>query len=334
VDGEHYDRVFYGLAALVAVLIFGTAGYVILEGWSLGDAFFMTVTTITTVGYREVRPLDSSGRLLTSVLIFTGVGTAFYILIALVTAIIEGDLRQVFGARRMRTTIQSLRDHYIVCGYGRVGREVALELKERGTAYLVIDLDPEALDRARQEGALTVHGDATSERVLSDAGVEHARSLIAASDSDATNIYITLTARALSPSVFIVTRVSTPEVEGKLRQAGAHRVVSPYAIGGRRMAYAAVQPMVSDFMDVVRGDSLNDRILAEFFIDEASPLEGATIGEVLKRCNEVVVLAVQSADGKFAVGPAISTRLAVGDRLIVVGDENELRAVGAVPSGR
>ena len=327
---DHYSRVLVGLALLLAVLVTGTAGYMLIEGWSFIDALFMTVTTVTTVGFREVRPLDTEGRVFTIVLVLFGVGAAFYILTALVAAIIEGDLRQVFGARRMKMSIERLRDHYIVCGYGRVGREIAREFSERRIPFVVVEVRPESVEHARIDGALIVEGDATDEDTLRQAGIASCRALIAASDSDAGNTYITLTAKGLRPDLYVVARVGEPSVAAKLRLAGADRVVSPYSIGGRRMALAALQPMMTDFIDIVPSDPQGDRILAEFAVDDASGLAGRELADALSGCRDVAVLAVRDAQGRMTVGPAASTRLALGDRLMLVGGEDELRSIGAV----
>jgi voltage-gated potassium channel len=328
----HYNRVVIGMLALVLILVGGTAGYVLIEGMSLLDAFYMSAITITTVGYREVKPLSQAGQLFTILLLFFGVGAAFYILTTLVAAIIEGDLRQVFGARRMKMAIERLSDHYIVCGYGRVGEEIARELRQRRVPFVIIDRELDALEPARDKGLLVVEGDAASEDVLRAAGIERCRALIAASDSDATNIYITLTAKALRPEVFVVARVSTADLEPKLRQAGAGRVVSPYAIGGRRLALAAVQPIITDFIDLPGGIQ-GERILAEVAVDGVAVLAGRQLGEVLEGCGDVVVLAVRDAGGNLSVGPARSTVLSSGDTLVVIGEEDDLRSIGGVARG-
>lgn len=328
----HYNRVVLGLLALLLILLAGTAGYMLIEGWSLLDAFYMSAITITTVGYREVEPLSDEGQVFTIFLLFFGVGAAFYILTTLVAAIIEGDLRQVFGARRMKMSIERLTDHYIICGYGRVGEEIARELRERRVPFVIIDRELHALEPARDTGLLVVEGDATDEGVLRTAGIERCRALIAASDSDATNIYITLTAKALRPEVFVVARVSTTDLEAKLRQAGAARVVSPYAIGGRRLALAAVQPIITDFIDLPSSIQ-GERILAEVAVDGVALLAGRQLGEVLEGCGDVVVLAVRDVKGNLSVGPARTTRLNEGDTLVVIGEEDDLRSIGAVARG-
>lgn len=324
------QRVVRGLAAFAAMVAMGTAGFMAIEGWSLLDALYMTVTTITTVGFREVRPLSTEGRVFTIGLVLFGVGTAFYILTAMVAAIIEGDLRQVFGARRVRMAIERLQGHYIICGFGRVGREIARELRERNVPFVIVDRDAAVVQEAQAAGMLAMAGDATDDDVLRAAGVGRCHALIAATDSDAGNTYITLTAKGLRPDVFVVARMGTPGVEGKLRQAGADRIVSPYAIGGRRMALAALQPIITDFIDLFPSEALGERLLAEVAVDEASGLEGRDVGEALGGLKDVVVLAVRDARGELKVGPPRSTRLSRGDILVVIGEEDDLRSLGAV----
>ena len=326
------SRVGGGLVLLACVLLLGTAGYMAIEGWSFLDAFYMSVTTITTVGYREVHPLSTGGRVFTLFLVLTGVGAAFYILTAMVAAIIEGDLRQVFGARRLRLMIEHIEDHYIVCGYGRVGQEIAVELLQRKAPFVIVDTDPEVVEKARGQGLLVVLGDATLEDTLREAHVDRCKSLIAASDSDATNTYITLTAKGVRPNVYVVARVSTPVVEAKLRLAGADRVISPYSIAGRRMALAAVQPSMTDFIDILPAGTTDERILAEFVIDVDSNLAGKQLGEALENCRDVVAVAVRDAAGRLTVGPPRSTPLVPGETLLLIGDEEDLGSLGVVLS--
>ncbi len=327
-----YGRVFLGLGVLVVVIATGTGGYMIIEGWRFLDALYMSVITITTVGYREVYPLSDGGMLFTIFLVLFGVGTAFYMLTAMVATIIEGDLGQVFGERRMKSTIERMKDHFIICGFGRVGEEIARELKDRGAPFLVLDQSSEARERARREGILVVEGDATTDEALIEAGVERCRALIAALDSDVGNTYIILTAKGLRPDVFIVARVSTTANEGKLRQAGADRIVSPYAMGGRRMAVAALQPILTDFIDIVgAAEARGHGILAEFAVDAESGLAGRSLRDVLSACQNVIVVAVKGERGTMIVGPAETTRLALGDRLMVFGSEEEVQGIGAVP---
>jgi voltage-gated potassium channel len=330
VVANHYGRVITGLVALAIILVVATLGYMLLEGWSFLDAFYMTAITLTTVGYREVHPMDNAGMVFTIFVLFIGVGTAFYILTAFVATIIEGDLRQIFGERRMKIAIERLTDHHIICGYGRVGEEIARELRERRAPLVIIDNNVEKLERARADGFLTVHGDATFEDILKRAGIDRCASLIAALDSDSGNTYITLTAKMLRADVRVVARVAAAANEAKLTQAGADHIVSPYQMGGRRMAVSALQPRLSDFMDIVSLGSQGPGVLGEFVADKGSGFEGRTIGEVFGGANDIVVLAVRSQRGSFVLGPDPSTRLALGDRLMVFGPEEQLAKVGSV----
>jgi voltage-gated potassium channel len=326
----HYGRVIYGLAVLAVILVLSTLGYMLIEGWTFLDAFYMTVITLTTVGYREVQPLDKAGMIFTVFVLFIGVGTAFYILTAFVATIIEGDLRQLFGERRIKRTIEHLKEHHIICGYGRVGEEIARELRERRAPLVVVDNDPDALERARAEGFLTMRGDATHEEILVQAGIERCASLIAALDSDSGNTYITLTAKMLRPDVRVVARVASANNEAKLMQAGADHIVSPYQMGGRRMAVSALQPRLSDFMDIVSLGSQGPGVLGEFIADRESGFVGRTLSEVFAGASDIVPIAVRSQRGSFVLGPDSSTRLALDDRLMVFGPEEQLAKVGAV----
>ena len=323
------NRVAEGLALLVVILFVSTGGYMAIEGWSFLDAFYMSVITVTTVGYREVQPLSDEGQVFTIFVLLLGVGTAFYILTAMVAAIIEGDFRQVLDLRRLRLAVQDQQDHYIVCGYGRVGEEVVRELRERKAPVVVVDVSETAIDRAKAAGVLTVFGDATTEETLVEAGVARCNTLFAASDSDSVNTYITLTAKSLRPDVFVVARLRSPAVESKLRQAGADRVISPYSMGGRRMAFAALQPFVTDFVDLFSNDPLGERVLVEVTVEAGSEFADRTLGDVLEGCGDVVVLAVRDVEGRLAIGPPRSRVLQGGEIMIVIGAEDDVRAIGA-----
>jgi voltage-gated potassium channel len=284
------------------------------------------VTTVTTVGFREVQPLSDEGRAFTIVLIILGVGTLFYTLTSVVQFFIEGELLAILGVRRMKGQIESLRDHYILCGFGRVGEEIAREFNERRILFVVVESNPEAIGRVQRHGYLLVEGDAVTDSTLLAAGIQRARCLLAASDSDAGNTFIVLTAKALNPNVYIIARAGYPESEPRMLRAGADRVVSPYGLAGRRMALTAVQPIVLDFIDTLatrRGEA----ILAELEISRESGLAGQTIHDVLQACPSAVVLGLQQASGAIQVGPRADTVLAEGDRLIVMGGESELEAI-------
>src|SRR5919199_1274818 len=226
-------RIRSALLALGAIMVAGVLGYMVFEGWSFIDALYMTVITLTTVGYREVHALDTSGKLWTMALLITGVGTLFYVAVSSVELVVEGTIRGYFGRRRMEAAINKLQGHYILCGYGRVGRQVAREFATDGVPFVIVEQDPAIVEECVEEGYLALLGEASDDAVLEEAGIERARGLIAAVDSDADNVFVVLSARKLNPKLHIVARASSDESAAKLEIAGADRTLSPYAVGGR-----------------------------------------------------------------------------------------------------
>ena len=314
-------------ALLVLLLAAGTAGYVLIDGFPPFEALYMTVTTVSTVGFGEVRPLSTAGRAFTILLIISGVGVLFYILGSAAAFLLEGRLATILGVRRMRGKIDRLANHFVLCGFGRVGQEIARAFTERGVPFVVLDHNPEALAAAGAAGYLAREGDATRDENLRAAGIGRARGLIAAGDSDATNTYITLSAKSLNPTLFVIARASTPEVEARLRRAGADRVISPYTLAGRRIALAATQPFMVDFVDALP-HGRHGVILAELEVRPDGPLAGRTLSEACGGAPTLRVLAVQHADGSVAVAPPPDTRLASGDQVVVLGDEGDVQALG------
>ena len=315
-------------AALLALLLsFGSAGYIVIEGFPPFEALYMTVTTVSTVGFGEIRPLSTAGRAFTILLIFTGVGVLFYVLGSAAAYLLEGRLAVMLGVRRMRGKIQQLENHYILCGFGRVGQEIGREFTERAVSFVVLDHNPEALAAATDAGYLVLEGDPTRDENLRAAGIEHARGLIAAGDSDANNTYITLTAKSLNPKLFVIARASTPDIESRLRRAGADRVFSPYVLAGRRIALAATQPFMVDFVDALP-HGRHGVILAELEVKQDGPLAGRSLAEACGGAPSLRVLAVQHADGSVAVAPPSDTRLGVGDQVVVLGDEVDVQTLG------
>ena len=227
----------------------------------------------------------------------------------------------------MKGRIDSLHDHYVLCGFGRVGEEIAEEFASRGIPFVIIETNPESIERGQKKGYLFLVGDATTDAILKEAGVEHAKCLLAASDSDSGNTFIVLTAKALNPNLFIVSRAGHPESEPRMLRAGADRVFSPYLVAGRQMAISALQPMVVEFIDTLASGQQDQEVLAEIDVSEASGLAGHTIHDVLHTCPSVIVLAVQKATGELAVGAPSDTVLSEGDRVIVMGQEKELEAI-------
>lgn len=327
-------RLLVGVGTLTALILIGTLWYWLVEDFGFLDGLFMAVTTITTVGYREVHPLDTSGRLFTMAYLLGGVGVLFYTAVTLVEAAVAGDIAEAVGGRRLSRKVERMQDHIVLCGFGRVGEEIARQLSTRKghPQLVVIDKDPERREPALALGALAVVGDATEEEVLRSAGVERARVLIAAADSDTQNTFVTLTARALNAQLAIIARAGSESAEARLRTAGANRIISPYRIAGRRIALAAVQPQLVDFAEgaVDGGDAVNT--LAEVAVGGGGvSLEGRTLGEVLAGLRSTRVLGLERGSGELVVGPSNDTRLRAGDRLMLYGDQQEIEELAARP---
>jgi voltage-gated potassium channel len=316
------------IIAVVAVTVIGAAGYVVFFRWPLSDAIYMTVITLTTVGFREVHALDAfPERLWTMMLAVAGVGIIFGSIGIVAETIISEAASGRREAKRMAESVAALRDHYIVCGYGRVGSTVIRELMHTGQQFVVIDVHEGSLERAVADGHLVVMGDATDDATLRTAGIDRARGLITAIDSDANNVYVTLSARALSPDLFIVARASAPGAEAKLVQAGANRVVSPYTMAGRRIAELAIRPRVVDYIDAALSRGNLSFSLEEIAVDEASPLVGVTVGEL--REDGVITLAILQADGAYEANPPGSRAIAAGESFIASGSTEALIALSA-----
>jgi len=324
-------RVLLGLLLLLAIIAIGVAGYRLIEGWSLFDSLYMTITTITTVGFQEVHPLDTPGRVFTIFLVVGGVGGALYALTAIIAFVIEGQFGLTLGRRRMRSRIAQLKGHFILCGYGRVGEEIARHFKEEGISFVVIDAHPECISRLEAAGHLYIQGDATRDDILKAAGIGEARGLVSAVGADVDNTYITLSARGLNPRLFIEARASNQEAEDKLRRAGADRVVSPTNIGGRRMAMLALRPAVVDFIDTVTLGRGREMQLEDVDITPGSRLSGRTVREA-RRGGDMNILAMWKKDGRFIASPPDDTVLEQGDRLVVIGSPRALAALDERPS--
>jgi voltage-gated potassium channel len=320
-----------GTAALVLWAV-GTIGYMAIEGFGFLDAAYQTLTAVTTAGFGEINPLGDAGRVFTIVIIVVGIVVILYILTAVMQLAMEGELESLLGVRRMKGKIEALRDHYILCGFGRVGEAIARDFTTRGTPFVIVDSNPEAIERARKQDYLLVEGDAASDAALLAAGIERARCLLAASDSDSGNTYAVLTAKALNPRLFAVARAGQPASATPMLRAGADRVISPYSIGGRRMALSALQPLVVDFIDTLVTGRHGEQILAELEVSEESGLAGMTIEGCFQACPTATTLALQKASGAIQVGPRGATILELGDRLIVLGDEADLEALSPTPT--
>jgi voltage-gated potassium channel len=323
VNGRHV-RVW--LAIIAATALIGAIGYVVLFRWSVLDAAYMTVITMTTVGFREVRELvDWPERVWTMLIAVAGVGIIYGSIGIVAEAVVAEVSSGRREARRMAEIVADLRGHYLLCGYGRVGSTVARELVHAGQRLVVIDIEPASLERARRDGHLVVEGDATSDDTLRKAGIELARGLVATIDSDANNVYVTLSARAMNPGLFVVGRANAEGSEAKLLQAGADRVVSPYTMAGRRMAELAIRPRVADFIDAALSHGNLRFSLEELQIEAGRYLDGKTVGELLD--DGVFTLAVVHGATDYEPNPARDRVLAPGESLVVSGSTERLRAL-------
>lgn len=311
------------LSIVVTTVAIATAGYVALLGWSVSDSLYMTVITITTVGFHEVRDLDTAGRVWTMLVAVSGVGIIFggvgIVAERLVTDVTSGDRE----ARRMVQAIDALSGHFIVCGYGRVGSTVVRELMSSGERPIVIDVNPASLEAARADGHLVVEGDATRDSTLRAAGIERARVLVTVIDSDVDNVYVTLSARTLNPNLFIVARAGEEDTESKLIQAGANRVVSPYTRAGRHVAELAIRPRVADFIDTALSHGELAFSMEEVEVGPGGPLDGRTVGEL--QADGIHALAIVRGDREYEANPPAERRLVPGDSLVVSGAAEPLK---------
>ena len=319
------------------LLLVGTVGYMVIEKWPLIDAFYMAAITMTTVGFGEVRPLSNDGRLFTVVLILMGVGVVAYGFSTLLEYILTADLANTLRRRRMSREIRKMRNHVIVCGYGRVGESAVNSLRNSQRTVVVIERDHDTIVKAMSEGLTVIEGDATRDEILIEAGIERAWGLVVCTADDSRNLFIVLSARSLNADLYIVTRSIDAENERKMRRAGANRVVSPYQIGGKHMANIIIRPHVTDFFDVVTLDGGIELWVEELQIQPGSTLDGKTVGAAdVRRQTGVTLVALLRHGGTAAITPDANTILVAGDELIVLGTREQLAALekltGSTPS--
>jgi voltage-gated potassium channel len=318
-------RILVAIALLSAVLVAGTLGYAVIEGWSFLDALYMTVITVGTVGFREVHPLSDAGRVFTIVLILVGVGGIAFAFATVVDFLVEGHLQGLLEEKRMNKLLAGLSRHHIVAGMGRVGLEVASAFAAEGVPFVVVDRAPDAVRYAASHGWPVLDADATEEAVLREAGIERAASLVTTLDSDAANVFVTLTARTLNPNLYIVARSTSSNAEDKLKRAGADRVITPTVIGGRRMASMVLHPFVSDYVDLVGTGRGGELRLEEVLVEEGSRLAGLPLRDArITDRTGALVLAMRSSDGAVVANPSSDTMLQAAARLVVMGTVEQL----------
>lgn len=313
------------LLLIAVVIILGTAGYVIIEKWSVFDALYMTVITITTVGYGEVHTLSYTGKTFTLLLIVFGVGTILYTFNNAARIVIEGEIQEIFGRKKVERRIKELRNHYIVSGYGRMGSVICRELKEKGARYVVVEKESSAIDGADPD-ILFIRGDATKDEVLREAGIERAKGLISVLPTDAENLYVVLSAKVLNPDLNIVARAGEEGSEQKLLRAGADRVVSPYHIGGLRIAHTVLKPTVVDFIEFATRSGNIDLQMEEIYVREGAGIAGSTLDQCgIGRELGIIIVAIKRTGGDMKFNPTFKTVIKPGDILIALGEITKLR---------
>ena len=332
--GDHWIRAQgpgFAVALLASIVAGGTAGYMVIERWGAWDAFYMTVITVTTVGYKEVHDLSRAGQVFTVVLLVGGVGAALYAFTLLAAVVVEGVLPKRLQRRRHVRMLDTIKDHYIVCGYGRIGRIVAQQFRRQNIPYVIIERDSNRLQAAIDDGAPGIEADASREEVLKRVGIERARGLIAVVGTDAENVYTVLSARVLRPDLFIVGRAETDDAVLKLKRAGADRVISPYEIGAIQIAQTALRPAVVDFVELATSTDNLELAMEEIPIAAPSTLANQTILDAnLRQRFGVIVVGIQRQDGRMEFNPEPEMPIRAGDKLVVLGRPDSLKRLEVV----
>ncbi|MFQ5824808.1 MAG: potassium channel family protein [bacterium] len=320
-----FKRIWLTIGIFFLILLSGTVGYIFIEAWSPYESLYMTIITLSTVGFQEVRPLSDGGRVFTACLIVVGIGTVGYGFGNLAAFFIEGELKELFRARKMENIIEKLRDHIIICGFGHEGRHAGEELQRSKVPFLIVEKDAELVEKLRNEGLLVLHGDATQDEVLNQARVSTAKGLIATMPEDAENLFVTFTARGFNPNLTIVTRAADEATGAKLFRAGANKVISSREIGGRRMASVLLRPKVVNFLDVIMQDQELALHLEEIDVTEDSPFSGKSIRELhIRERTGAMVIAYHREGKPIQVNPPADSVLQPGDVLIVMGNDSQV----------
>jgi voltage-gated potassium channel len=313
------------------LVVTGTIGYHLIERWPLGDALYMTVITLTTIGFSEVHPLHRGGRAFTMLLAMGGIFSLFFAATELIRSIVTGEIASLLGRQRMERNLSQLQGHLIVCGFGRMGRFVCREFSALAMPFVVIDRDPRPLENFDMPHGIALHGDATVDEILRRAGVDRARALVTVVATDADNLYITMSARFLNEKVFIVARAEDEHAVEKLERGGANRVISPYTLSGHRVAQAVLRPAVLDFIELATRRGHLELQIEETRVGAGSSLAGGTLGASRVSADlGVIVLALKSRDGRMVVNPPPDTRLEVDDTLVALGNRQQLDRLDAL----
>ncbi len=321
----------FSFSILILIVAAGTIGYMIIEGWQFIDALYMTVITISTVGFKEVNQVDLAGRIFTIFLVFSGVGFTLYVAAAVVQFMVEGRIRIILGRRRLDKKIDRLNNHYIICGYGRIGRVLCRHLKRADIDVAVIDKNPEQIPVMDEDGILYIAGEATDENILIKAGIKRAKGLVAALATDTDNVFLVLTARQLAPEILIMARSSQETAKIKLRAAGANFVESPYEMGAVSMAHRIIRPTVTSFLDLAFAHKRRDIQMEEIPVSSASELVNIQLKDSgIRQKYNLIIIAIKKSDGSMQFNPSFEAVIAPHDTVIAVGEADNLQKLGWV----
>jgi len=324
-----------GIGLLFAILCFGTIGYMAIEKWSVLDALYMTVISITTVGFGEIRPISETGRVFTIILIFFGIGIVAYILGLTAQSMVLFQMREILGRRKLGLKKRSMKDHYILCGYGRIGKTICHELMSNNIPVLVIDTEKELRSQLEEDGIPYILDDATNDEVLLEARIERAKGVISVVSSDADNLFITMTARGLNGNLTIITRTDDEKNQKKLIRAGANRVFLPYVIGGQRMAHTIAKPAVTSFLELTVHDKNIALEMGELLVQEESRLAGVNLMESgIRQQLNIIIVAIRKSEEEMIFNPSSQTRMEKGDTLIALGHKKDLEELKQILSGK
>ncbi|PLY04624.1 MAG: potassium channel protein [Desulfuromonas sp.] len=323
-------KVKLSLFILIALISGGTLGYAVIEDWSFFEALYMTTITLATVGYSEVHSLSYQGRIFTIFLIFFGVGTIAYTIGSMIQFMVEGQLYQFLGRKKVYNKIRRLKDHYVICGYGRIGRSICRDFAAKPLPFVVVESNPARISQLSEDGYLYIEGDATKDEVLEEAGIREAKGLITVVTNDASNVFIVLTARGMNPKLYILARASEDSAEVKLKRAGANKVISPYTIGAHRMAQAILRPSVVDFIDIATGRSNLELQLEEIPVKSNSSLVGKDLLQSGIRKDLGLIIVGIKQGGEIIFNPAATTVIEAGHILIALGEYPEIKKLEAI----
>ncbi len=324
-------KLLFSILMFLVVVLFGIFGYTWIEGWNLLDSLYMTIITLSTVGYGEVREIGPGGRVFTVLLIVFGLFTITYIVGLVAETLVAGEIRSVLGRRKVSKKIKSLRDHYIICGYGRIGSIICKGLTRKAIPLMVIEKDEHVQEQLEEDKILYLDGDATHEETLLEAGIEKAKGLVSVVSSDAENVYICLTARGLNPRLYILSRAEDEASERKLLRAGANKVILPYILGGRRMVQAIIRPTVSDFLESAVHDQSFELAIEEITVGEDSRLVNQSLVDSgIRQEMDVIIIGIKQKAGTMIFNPSSQTKIQPDDILIAMGRNKDLETLRRV----